>query len=73
MKKIFLVWNITKNGKSCAFADTIQTGNNLLNFVECYESANICHICETRKQADDTARAWNQVYKDNNRYLELYY
>lgn len=69
MKKIFVVYCITDGGKHAAFADTIRTGENLFYHVNRYKGADICHLCESRKQADGIAVAWNQSYKANGTYL----
>lgn len=64
MKNIFIVFNVSENGKFFAIADTIRTGENLLAFCNRYK-ANIAHLCESRKQADEIALAWNKTYKEN--------
>jgi len=69
MKKIFLVFSETKNGKHYAHAETIRAGENLKNYIERYPSANIVHICETATQAAFLAEQWNQDYKNNNTYM----
>lgn len=58
------MFNIAENGKYYAVADTIRTGENLLSHIARYR-ANIVHLCETRKQAEETAAAWNETYKEN--------
>jgi len=68
MKMIFIVVNINENGKHYAFADTIKTGNNLLPMFRRYENADIVHLCETRKSADEIAAFWNECYKNNGTY-----
>lgn len=68
MKKIFVVFVVEENGKRCAYADAIQTGNNLVPILKNHY-ADICHLCESRKEADETAHVWNEVYKKENRYL----
>ncbi len=69
MKKIFVVYDITENGKHFAFADTIRAGENLLYHISRYKGADACHLCETRKEADNLAVVWNQGYKSNGTYL----
>ena len=68
MKKIFVVIQIEENEKYYAFADAIRTGENLKPFVDRYKT-EIFHLCENRKQAEETARRWNSIYKANNQYL----
>ena len=68
MKKIYLVFSETKDGKNFAHAETIRAGENLRNYIERYPSANIVHICETATQAAFLAEQWNQDYKNNNTY-----
>jgi hypothetical protein len=69
MKKIYIVIQTDENGKFYAFADAIRTGQNLKPFIERYKNANIFHLCENRKQAEEIALRWNAVYKANNTYL----
>lgn len=64
MKKIFVVFNIDENNKYHAVADTIRTGENLLAHCQRYR-ANIIHLCESRKHAEEIALAWNNQYKIN--------
>lgn len=68
MKSIFVVIDYEENGKHCAVADTIHTGNNLVPIIKRYK-ANVCHLCESRKQADEIAMSWNAAYKAQGRYL----
>lgn len=64
MKMIFVVFSQEQNGKYFAVADTIRTGENLIAYCRRYNS-NICHLCESRKQAEQIAREWNESYKRN--------
>lgn len=69
MKKIFLVFSETKNGKHYAHAETIRAGENLKTFIDRYPDADIIHICESATQAANTAENWNQAYKNNNTFM----
>lgn len=69
MKRIYLVFSDSKDGKHYAHAETIRAGENLKNYIERYPSANIIHICETATQAAFLAEQWNQDYKNNNTYM----
>lgn len=64
MKMIFCVFVQTLNGKHFAVADTIRTGQNLAAYIKRYNS-NICHLCESRKQAEEIAALWNESYRAN--------
>jgi hypothetical protein len=64
MKMIFVVVVTTENGKYFAFADTIATGNNLIAILKRY-NADICHLCESRREADELAQKWNEAYRQN--------
>ena len=69
MKMIFVVYQIEdENGKYYAFADTIKTGQNLRNFIGKFRGEKVCHLCESRKQADELAIAWNETFKENGAY-----
>lgn len=62
---IFVVFSIKQDGKQYAIADTIKTGENLLSHCRRYNS-DICHLCESRKEADQIAIEWNRAYKEND-------
>lgn len=64
MKMIFVVVVTAENGKYFAFADTIATGNNLIAILKRY-NADICHLCESRIEAEKLARKWNEAYRQN--------
>ena len=64
MKMIFVVFQQELNGKYFAVADTIRTGQNLSAYIQRYNS-NVCHLCESRKQAEEIAAAWNESYRAN--------
>lgn len=69
MKKIYIVIQTEENGKYYAFRDSIKTDENLKPIINRYKNANIIHLCENRKQADDTVIRWNATYKANNNYF----
>jgi hypothetical protein len=68
MKKIYIVIQIEENKKYYAFADAIRTGENLKPFIDRHK-ADIFHLCESRKQAEEIAMRWNATYKANNQFL----
>lgn len=68
MYKIYVVIQAEDDGKYYAFADTIRAGENIKAFIDRY-NADIFHLCENRKQAEEIAIRWNAVYKANNQYL----
>lgn len=68
MKMIFVVFTINENGKSYSFADTIKAGENILAYCQRYNS-DVCHLCESRKQAEQIAHEWNERYKENGRLI----
>lgn len=69
MKKIYLIFSETDNGKHYAHADTIKAGENLKVFIDRYPLADVIHICENATQAYSLAEVWNQVYKNNGTYM----
>lgn len=69
MKKIYLVFSETVNGKHCAYAETIRTGENLKCHIDRYPAADIVHICETATQAHKIAADWNESYRRNGTYM----
>ena len=64
MKMIFVVFDIEQNGKRYAIADTIRTGENLKSHISRYK-CDVCHLCESRKEAEAIAYTWNEAYKAN--------
>lgn len=64
MRMIFVVVVTTENGKHYACADTIAVGINLIPILESYK-ADICHLCESRREADELALKWNEEYRQN--------
>ena len=68
MKMIFVVFVIEENGKYHAFADTIRTGENLIYHCHRY-NAITCHLCESRKEADNLAISWNNQYINNGTHI----
>ena len=67
MKRIYLVFSETKDGKHYAHSETIRTGENLMYHIN--PAADIIHICETATQAAYLAIEWNQSYKDNGTFM----
>lgn len=67
MKKIYITFSETKDGKNYAYADTIRAGENLMNFVR--PTTQIMHICETAIQAWFIAVEWNKAYINNGTYM----
>lgn len=64
MKMIFVVFDIEQDGKRYAVADTIRTGQNLAAYLQRYNSS-VCHLCESRKEAEEIALDWNECHKRN--------
>ena len=69
MKRIYLVFSETKDGKHFAHAETIRAGENLKNYIERYPSADIIHICESATKAAYLAEEWNDDYRRNKTYM----
>lgn len=69
MKKIYLVFSETKEGKYYAHAETIKTGENLHVFVERYPNADIICPCESATQAAYLAAEWNQACRNNHTFM----
>lgn len=64
MKMIFCVFSIEQNGKRYAIADTIRTGENLKSRINRH-NCDVCHLCESIREAEALARAWNESYEAN--------
>ena len=65
MKKIFVVFDYERDGERHAVAETIRTGENLKVFIDRY-NCSICHLCESRAEADRIAIEWNKQHKSKN-------
>lgn len=64
MKKIYVVFAVTLDGKHYALADSISAGENLLAHCARYNT-NTCHLCESKRQAVEIAAHWNESYRRN--------
>lgn len=64
MKKVYVVFQIVKNNKYYAIAETIRAGENIISFCNRY-NATVCYLCESRTQAELLAIEWNKTYKTN--------
>ena len=64
MKIIYVVFSIKQDGKRYAIADTIRAGENLKSYIDRY-NCDVCHLCESRKEAETTAYTWNKAYRAN--------
>lgn len=69
MKKIFIAVSKTENGKHFAFVETIKTGENILNYIQRHKTADIFHLCESKKEAEETIYFWNKQYHKNGTFL----
>lgn len=56
-----------RDGKHFAFADTIRSGQNILDIIEGYK-AKVVHLCNSRMEAENLALEWNDAYKKNGSY-----
>lgn len=66
MKNIYAVFSKPiAGGKRYAYTMAINIKGNNLYAVLNSQNADICEICETRKQADEMANRWNEDYKAN--------
>lgn len=67
MKKIYLVFVDTKDGKYYAHSETFRVGDVLET--DRYPLTKVIHICETATEASYLAVQMNEDYKDNNTYM----
>lgn len=53
------------------FADVMRVGtaDNIAARLESIEGLLHANICSTKKEAQETAAAWNKAYKDNGTYI----
>lgn len=71
MKNIYVVFDCERDGKRYAIAETIRTGENLKNFIDRY-SADICHLCESRAEAEKIALEWNNQHTNEKKILYVW-
>lgn len=65
-KKSYYVFVIkTDEGKRYAYAETIQNCNNIFWMFQNTKSLESVNACDTRRDADEIARYWNETYKNN--------
>lgn len=72
MKKfnnLFLLINEEKDGKFCACAKKVSASLNLLAYINMYKDICTLNVCQTWKEATETAAAWNETYKRNGTYM----
>ena len=69
MKYTWLVIDNVKDGKRYAHAWRWYNGNNLMCLAKMFPEADTMMICDTMKQAKETANAWNDTYKKDGRYM----
>lgn len=66
MKNIYAVFSkATAGGKRYAYTEAINIKGNNLYAILRMENADVCEVCETRKQAEEMANRWNEDYKAN--------
>lgn len=66
MKKAYFVKTITKNGKARCDIITAQENENFRYVVG---DCNSVYYFETKRKAEEVARAWNEGFKRNCKYL----
>lgn len=68
MKNIFAVFIKTIDGKKEAYYTPIYIkGINLYSILDMhrFHHAEVCEVCENRKQAEELMRKWNADFKAN--------
>jgi hypothetical protein len=64
MKAIYVVCTYEQDGKRYAIPDKIHTGVNLAAALNRH-NLTCCHLCESRMQAEQIAKYWNDSYIAN--------
>ena len=64
----FVLTSKTPDGKLYAAACPFTTSENLSWQFDPAFGTVTANICETKKQAEETARKWNEAYKRNGTY-----
>ena len=68
MKNYYIAVTIRLDNKLASFVHKMSSNNNLLSLTD--NTHVICAmICESKKNADFITNYWNQIYKEENRYL----
>ena len=69
MKRFWFVLTMkTPDGKLYAAASPFTASENLAWQFDPAHGTVTANICETRKQAEETARKWNETYRKNGTY-----
>lgn len=69
MKNTWMVIDNVENGKRFAHAWRWNNCNNLLCLYKQFPNAASITICDTMRQAKETAEAWNKTAKANGVYM----
>lgn len=67
MKKIYLVFVDTKDGKYFAHSETFNAGTDIC--IKRYPLTQNIHFCESATQAAYLAEEWNQDFKNNDTFM----
>lgn len=68
----YVIQQKDSNEKMCAFAKRIHNSNNLLGFfgIDAYlENIYSVNACDSKKEAQQVARAWNDAARRNGCYM----
>lgn len=68
-KYTYILITLYENGKYYSFVEKWHNGSNLVCLFERYPSAHTMNICDSKKQADETAEHWNENWKNKGIYL----
>lgn len=68
-KKTFYVFTICENGKFYSYADAIHNNNDLISMFCRIKNLHTANACDSRHQADEIAKDWNEQYRKNGTYM----
>lgn len=68
MKNTYISVTIEKSGKRCAFAIAVSPSDNLLHALD-IAGISAANICQSKREAQEIAQAWNDSYRANGSYL----
>lgn len=69
MKNIYIAAQVKKENKFYAYIIPVRIGSNLEDQLQFHPDTPIKHLCETRKQAAELVKDWNETFKRNHTYL----
>lgn len=69
MKNNYLAVSTVEDGKRLAYVLKVLPCENLLHVLQSRPNVEFVNICESKREAQEVANAWNQSYWNNGTYF----